>query len=262
MGRASRALPFFFLLSPWLVHRDAEAATKVDFRFLPAYFSGTYGTGIDTAITYLPLIMVVSSDRQEFRLTVPYLSTHTSEPVLYLGGEVIGPIPGGSTSESGIGDVVAQEEVFFLQGTAHRPWLSGILRIKFPTADESKGLGSGETDYGGGLGIIQPLTGRWTLIGAWQYIVRGDPPGVDFQNTTWLTIGAEWRHSARSSWNAFYDSRQSVIAGRTDLNDFSVGYDRIVSPRVTFRSMVFFGLTSTAEDFGISAGLSIPTRRH
>jgi hypothetical protein len=241
--------------------RGAEAGTRTDLRVLPAYFSGDFGTGIDTSITYVPMIAVVSSGRQEFRLTVPYLSINTSEPVVYINGEVIGPAPGGSTSESGLGDVIAQEEVFFLEGTARRPWVSGIFRLKLPTADESKGLGSGETDYGGGVGIIQPLGHAWNLIGAWQYIVRGDPPGTDFRDTSWLSAGAQWRQSERSSWNAFYERRQSVIEGNSDLADVSLGYDRALPRGVTFRSTVFLGLSDTAEDFGISAGFSFAGRK-
>jgi len=240
----------------------AEAGTRTDFRFLPAYFSGDYGTGIDTSITYLPLILVVSSERQEFRVTVPYLSIRTSDPVVYLNGEVIGPAPGGSTSESGPGDVLVQDEVFLLQGTARRPWVSGILRIKLPTADETKGLGSGEADFGAGVAVMQPVGHAWNLIGSWLHIARGDPAGLDYRDTSWLTVGVHWRRSDRSSWHAFYDRRQSVIEGRSDLADCSFGYDRALSRGVTFRSALFVGLSDTAEDFGFSAGLSLAGGRH
>ena len=189
---------------------------RTDLRFLPAYFSGDFGTGIDTSITYLPLVLVVSSDRQEFRLTVPYLSIHTSEPVVYLNGEVIGAAPGGRTSEAGPGDVVVQDEWFVLQGAARRPWVSVIGRVKLPTADDSKGLGSGEADYGAGLGIIQPLGAGWTLLGAWQYVVRGDPPGVDFRDTSWLTAGAQWRAGRASSWSLFQSPVMKTKSGLAD----------------------------------------------
>jgi hypothetical protein len=233
------------------------AGARTDFRFLPAYFSGDYGTGIDTSIVYLPMILVVSSERQEFRVTVPYLSIRTREPVLYLNGEVIAPAPGGSTAESGLGDVLVQEEVFVLQGTARRPWVSGILRIKLPTADDTKGLGSGEPDFGAGVAVTQPLGGAWNLIGTWMHTARGDPAGFDFRDTSWLTAGVHRRLSDRSSWHAFFDRRQSVIEGNPDLADFSLGYDRALARGVTFRSAVFVGLSDTAEDFGVSAGFSV-----
>lgn len=230
---------------------------RTDFRLLPAYFKGDYGTGIDTAIVYLPMILVLSSDRQELRVTVPYLSIRTSEPVLYLNGEVIAPAPGGSISESGPGDMVVQDEAFFLRGTARRPWVSGILRVKLPTADDTKGLGSGEPDFGGGLGVMQPLGHSWSLIGSWLYIARGDPAGLDFRDTSWLTVGVHRRLSERSSWHVFYDRRQSVIDGNPDLVDCSVGYDRVLWRGFALRSALFAGLSDTAEDFGVSAGFSV-----
>jgi Putative MetA-pathway of phenol degradation len=260
VGRVLEALPLFFLLVPGTPARADGAGVRTDFRILPAYFSGDYGTGIDTSITYIPLIGVVTTRRQELRLTVPYLSIHTSRPVLYLNGEVIPAAGGGTTSESGLGDIVVQDEVFVVQGTSRRPWVSGILRVKFPTADESKGLGSGEADYGGGVGVIQPLRPGWNLIGAWQYVVRGDPPGIDFRNTSWLTAGVQWRRSEQSSWNAFYDVRQSVIEGNRDLADVSLGYDRTLSPGTVLRLTAYAGLSSTAERFGIGAGFSFGKR--
>jgi len=81
-------------------------------------------------------------------------------------------------------------------------------------------------------------------------------------DTSWLTVGVHWRRSDRSSWHAFYDRRQSVIEGRSDLADCSFGYDRALSRGVTFRSALFVGLSDTAEDFGFSAGLSLAGRRH
>ena len=256
-GRVIPALPLFILLGATLMGGGAGAATRTDFRFLPAYFSGDYGTGIDTSIVNLPMILVVSSERQEFRVTVPYLSIRTSEPVLYLNGEVIAPAPGGSTAESGLGDVLVQDEIFFLQGTARRPWVSGILRIKLPTADEAKGLGSGEPDFGAGVAVIQPLGHAWNMIGSWMHIARGDPAGLDFRDTSWLTLGVHRSLSDRSSWHAFYDRRQSVIEGNPDLADCSLGYDRTLSRGVSLRSAAFVGLSDTAEDFGFSLGFSV-----
>jgi len=212
---------------------------------------------IDTSIVYLPMVFVFSSERQELRVTIPYLSIRTSQPVLYVNGEVIAPAPGGSTSESGLGDVVVQDEAFLLRGTARRPWVSGILRIKLPTADDTKGLGSGEPDYGAGVAILQPLGSAWSLIGSWLYIARGDPAGLDFRDTSWLTVGLHRRLSERSSWHAFYDRRQSVIEGNPDLADCSVGYDRALSRGITLRSSLFIGVSDTAEDFGLSVGFSM-----
>lgn len=228
---------------------------------LPAYFSGDFGGDIATDITYLPFIFTAGSDRHELRLTVPLLSIRTEEPVDFVGGEVLPRRPGGGpagpVTESGPGDIVLQDEIFFVQGNERRPWISGTVRVKLPTADESRGLGSGEIDYGPGAGILQPAGKRWTLIGDVQYVVRGDPPGADYRNTVWVSAGAQARVSPRDSIGLFYDRRQSVLRGRTAIRDFTLGYDRRLGPSVTFRTALYVGLSDTAEDYGFSAGFSV-----
>ncbi len=253
------SLPALVLMSLLCATTQAGAETRASLRLLPAYYSGDFGTGISTDITYLPLIFGMTTKRHDLRVTVPFVSIRTEEPVTFAGGEVIrrGPGGAGSTSEAGPGDVVVQEEYFFVQGTVRRPWVSGIFRVKLPTADESRGLGTGEVDYGPGLGIVLPAGRRWTLVGALQYLVRGDPPGADFRNTLWITAGAQARISDSGSVNLFYDDRQSILRGRENIRDLTLGYDRRLSPAVTFRSAAYVGLSDTAEDYGFSAGFSV-----
>jgi len=246
------AAPLAFLFSS-----QAPADTQPEIRFLPAYFSGDFGTGISTATTYLPLIFILGSSRQEARLTVPFLSVTTSQPVTFVGHEIIPRGTGGRTSESGIGDVVAQEEYFFLEGGRRRPWISGLFRIKVPTADDTRGLGTGEWDYGPGAALIQPLGAKWNLLGEAQYILRGDPPGRDFRNTWWLSGGLQKKLSGSTSASLYYERLQSVLPGRPDLVDLIVGYDHSFARRLTLRTSVFVGLSESAEDYGLSAGFSL-----
>jgi len=245
-GAAVLAAPLAFLLS-W----PARADTQPEIRFLPAYFSGDFGTGISTSMTYLPLIFILGSPRQEFRITVPFLSVTTSQPVTFVGHEIIPRGSGGRTIESGIGDVVAQEEYFLLEGGRRRPWISA------PTADATRGLGTGEWDYGPGASFIQPLGARWNLLGEAQYVVRGDPPGTDFRNTWWLSGGLQKKLSGSTSASFSYERLRSVLPGRPDLVDLILGYDHSFARRLTLRTSVFLGLSDTAEDYGLSAGFSM-----
>ncbi|MFQ5844954.1 MAG: transporter, partial [Planctomycetota bacterium] len=224
-----------------LVGSPAAARVDVDARIVPAFFTGEFGSDVRTDITYIPLILRLSSARQEFRLTAPYLSIRTEEPVTFAGGDVIRRGTGGTTTESGAGDLVLQEDLFFLQGGGRRPWVSGSFRVKLPTADETQGLGTGELDYGPGVGLIQPLGSRWSILASVQYVVRGDPPGTDLRNTRWLSAGTQVRLGRGASVNLFYENRQSVLRGRDDIQDVSLGYDQRLSDTVTFRSILFLG---------------------
>jgi hypothetical protein len=234
----------------------AVAQTRADLRILPSYLSGDFGTGVDSDITYVPFIVAVRGQRQDFRLTVPWLSIRTSEPITFVGGDVIRRDTGGVTEASGPGDIVAEHEVYFVRGGAGRPWVSGGVRVKFPIADESRGLGTGEYDYGPTAAIIQPLGATWHLLGEVRYVVRGDPPGIDYRNTWWLAGGFQKRLAEGTHLSVILDNRQSVLRGRDTIRDLTLGFDRRLTPAVGLRSAAYVGLSETAEDFGLAVGLA------
>jgi hypothetical protein len=211
---------------------------------------------VDSDITYVPFIFAVRGGRQDFRLTVPWLSIRTSEPITFVGGDVIRRESGGVTEASGPGDVVAEHEVYFVRGGSGRPWVSGGVRVKFPTADEREGLGTGELDYGPTAAIIQPLGAAWHLIGELRYVVRGDPPGIDYRNTVWLAAGVQKRIAEGTHLSLILDHRQSVLRGRDTIRDLTVGFDRRLTPVVGLRSAAYIGLSETAQDFGLAVGLA------
>jgi outer membrane putative beta-barrel porin/alpha-amylase len=244
------------LLLVLLFSAAGGARAETDLRFLPAYFTGDFGGDIPTDIAFAPLVLTVQSRRNEFRGTVPFLSIRTDQSVVFIGGEVI-PTGGGPQTESGLGDVILQDDYYFKQGSARAPWLYGSLRIKLPTGDETKGLGSGKTDIGPGAGIIQPLGTRWSLLSEVRYVFRGDPSGVDFRNTLWIDAGAQVRPSQATWLSFFYDRRESVLADRVPIEDVSAEFDVRLSPAVKLRSAVFKGLSDTAEDYGLSLGFSV-----
>lgn len=233
-----------------------KAETQVDIRFIPAYFSGDFGSDINTQIAYFPLILDVQSRRNEFKATFPYLSIRSDQSVSIVGGEVI-PLGGPPQTESGPGDAILEEEYYFKEGTSQSPWLYAGARLKLPTGDESKGLGTGTTDFGPGVGIMQPMGSRWTFLGEYRYVFRGNTSSTDYQNTPWVTLGTQGRISKASWLNFFYDRLDSVIAGRNAITDVSAGYDVKVSPAVKIRSAVFKGISDTAEDYGVSLGFSV-----
>jgi len=235
----------------------ARAETRSELRFPISYFSGEYGTEIETHILTVSSILAVTRGQHEFRLTVPYVSVTSATPVAFLGDQVIGRGPGGHATESGPGDVMLQDEYFFVEGGRSRPWVSALVSVKIPTADKSRGLGSGEPDGGAGLGLIQPLGKWWELLGQTQYVVRGNPPGGDLRDTLWLSIGVQRRLSSSTSTNLTYERRQSVLPGRPDLEDLSLGCDHSFARKLSLRAAAYLGLSETSEDYGFSAGISL-----
>jgi hypothetical protein len=248
------------MLSTAFAREETTFTTQV----LPSFQSGEFGGDVRTDLVYVPLVLGIDHGRNALRVTMPWLSLRSDEPVAFSSGEVIGSPraggPGGAagtTSESGLGDIIVKEEYFFLNGGGPRtPWLSGIARVKLPTANEAEGLGTGETDYGAGLGLTQPLAARWSLMIEAGYIWRGDPDGVDLQNTPWLFAGLQWKPARAASVWAAYDAQASILDSREDIRAVVAGVDYRVTDVVTFKPSVSFGLSDTAEDFGFTIGMS------
>ena len=95
-------------------------------------------------------------------------------------------------------------------------------------------------------------------------MVRGDPPGFDFENTWWHFLGGEVHLSETARLSLFYDRRESVIAGKEASADLILGYTQRISNSILLRSFVTIGASDTAEDYGIGLGLVFrpDSRRH
>jgi hypothetical protein len=239
----------------------ARAAPRAEFRVLPSYLSGDFGTGIQSDIAYLPFIVTLRGTRDDWRFTLPWLAIRTDEPITFVGGDVIQRGAGGSTEESGPGDLVAEYDRYLLAGGVaadgrRRPWVTAGLRLKLPTADEDRGLGTGEPDWGPQAAIVQPVGALWHVLAEARYVVRGDPPGFDYRNTWWLAAGVQRRLGDGIHLSVVLDNRQSVLRGRDTIRDLTIAYDRRLSPVAGLRSALYAGLSDTAEDFGLMIGLA------
>jgi hypothetical protein len=254
LSRVGSAGAVFLALVP---APPARAEIRSEVRVLTLYRSGDFGLTGGTRILAVPATYAVISDRQEFRLTVPFLSVTSDDPVTIVGDQVIERPGGLGGTESGLGDVVAEEEHFFLAGGGARPWLSLLLSVKLPTADEDRGLGTGRPDAGAGMGLIQPLGTRWHLLGEAQYSVLGDPPDLDLRNTLWLSLGLQRRVSGSASASLSIERRNSVLRDLPDIARFGLIYDQGLARRVNLRAALFLGLSDTAEDYGVEAGFSV-----
>jgi len=234
-----------------------RAEMRSEYRVLATYRSGDFGLSAGTRILALPVTFTVISDRQEFRVSVPYLYVTSDDPVTLVGNQVIkrNGVRGGT--ESGPGDVVAEEEHYLLAGGGARPWLSILLAVKLPTADEEKGLGTGRPDAGAGLGLIQPLGSRWHLLGDAQYSVLGDPRNIDLRNTLWLSVGLQRRVARGASASLSYERRDSVLPNHPALSKIALVYDQGLARRVNLRAAVSIGLSDTTEDYGLGVGFSV-----
>lgn len=216
------------------------------------YSSGTYGGTEDIEDLYVPFIARYSTDRLAFEITVPYLSvtapqgTTVTEP----GSEPL-PGTGATTTESGMGDIIAG---FTLYDVIYSDRLGVALdlaaKIKFGTADEAKGLGTGEQDF-----TIRADTYKYyeqfTLMGSAGYKFRGDPSALALQNVFLGSVGGAFSVNEKSRVGLIYDYRESALAGGDAVSELSAFLSREWNDTWYMQLYAFSGFSDSSPDWGV-----------
>lgn len=222
------------------------------------FSSGTYGGLEDIEDTYIPVKARVDFDRMSFSLTVPYLSVRGPASTILIepGGE---PVPGSGeiVTESGLGDVVAGLTIYDVAYSSDLGLaldLSG--RVKFGTADETKGLGTGEQDFTIRADLYKYL-GEFTLLGSAGYKFRGDPEGVDLENVFLGSVGSIYLPNDTTALALIYDYRESALPGGDAVEELTASVYRQFGNTWAVEFYTFTGFSDSAADWGAGIQLSL-----
>jgi hypothetical protein len=226
----------------------AGAAGKVQADEADVHFStgtefstGTYGGTEDIEEVYVPFTLRLGYDRLGLRFTVPWL--RVGEP--------------GAPTESGMGDVIASATIYDVFVSDYGNFVIDLTgKIKFGTADEQKGLGTGENDY-----TLQVEAARFferhSLQGAVGYRLRGEPPGVPLDDVLLGWVGGYYRTSPATSLGLFYDFRESALSGTDDIQELSGSVSYRINDSWRVEVYAFTGFGDMTADWG--AGLFVTT---
>jgi len=119
--------------------------------FNGGYKTGDFGTATKSSLYYFsPALGFVTPDH-DVSVTLPFL---------FLTSKTAGL----TDTEEGLGDIILRGGMVLVPEHGSGFSLTGSLAVKVPTADEKKGLGTGETDYGGSVAFRQRIgQNRFTL---------------------------------------------------------------------------------------------------
>lgn len=189
------------------------------------FASGKYGTDTTTRSVYMPLIATWSPNgRFDIGMEIPVLYQNNANVTtdLYRSGQqsstaattVAKGGPGGSgmglqqqgaggpggaatsgTSSStvtGLGDIIMRLGVIALIEGESVPQIRPSLYVKFPTANSSDGLGTGEFDAGAGVEVTKWL-GDLHLTGEGMYTWQGITEGFGLKNYFSYTGGVGYQ---------------------------------------------------------------------
>lgn len=178
------------------------------------YTKGNYGKSESTEILNVPVTAKYETGRWVYKLVVPYIRITGPGNVLGGGAERV-TLPGeavGRRTESGLGDIVASVAYGVLSGPDAPLYLDLTGKVKFGTADEEKGLGTGKNDYSLQLDAYQAY-GRVTPFATLGYRRYGDPDGFDLINVYYGSLGLSYRVSQSTSAGLAYDARNRIVEG-------------------------------------------------
>lgn len=174
------------------------------------YSTGKYGGTESTDIFYIPITGKYEADKYTLKLTVPYLQVTGPGNVVRDVGQ-IGPASTTRTRQSGLGDIVVAGTYNMYEGRANGTLVDVTAKIKFSTADEAKGLGTGKNDYALQADLYRTL-GKNTVFGTLGYKVMGSPAGVTLNNVFYASLGAGHQYSQETSAGLILDLREKASA--------------------------------------------------
>lgn len=226
----------------------------------PTYDQGDFGTDDTTRTFYLPVTFRYLGDWWDASVTGGFVYLDSPGQITLVEGA---PVQTGAAAtererNAGLSDTLLKARFFVLDDPGTRGWwpaLTPFVKLKLPTADEDRNLGTGEAD--GGLGIeFDKAFGQFIVFGDASFTFMGDPPGQDLRDRPAFSIGAGYRATETLTVSALLDWRRALVEG----NDDPLELYGIVTFRVTrafsISPYALAGLTDGSPDFGLGVEMS------
>jgi hypothetical protein len=251
--RPSTALAVLSLVIAKPAVADWSVQTGID------YTSGEYGASEDTRILYVPLTVKTEGERYFVRVTIPYIEVDApvGGDVIAIGpdGQPIRASTGNRVKDDGAGDVVAALGYTVLNSLAAGTVIDVVAKVKFGTADEEKGLGTGEDDYSlqiDGYKTFKRLTYLLTV----GHRVYGDPPDIEFDDVFFGSAGAIYKFKPGISGGLIYDFRENIISDGDDQSELTAFVTRKMGGNRKIQGYVVGGLSNVSPDWGVGMTLT------
>ncbi len=243
------------------------------------FSSGKYGTNTHTESIYAPLTVMVSpTDRLGLSLEIPFVyqsnsnvvssiarggmqgSKTTMLPAVGMGG-MSGSGSGMSSSsastnqsESGLGDIILKVVYVLLPEKDSIPQIRPTAFVKFPTADKSRSLGTGEFDEG--LAVeISKWFGDFNPFVEIGYTVQGKSAQLSLKNYMVYDAGVGYQVTESFRPILLIKGTTSPADGASSLLEVRLKLKYQATKHTGMEGYVAKGITTNSPDYG--SGLSV-----
>ena len=135
-------------------------------------------------------------------------------------------------------------------GGGSAPALDVTGKIKFGTADENKGLGTGENDYSVQVDIYKTFD-RITDSVRWATACSGSSPSIPLNNVFYGAVGASYKFTDEVSGGLSLYLRQAPSSTSGDQADLTAFVTYKFAPLWKLQGYVLTGLANGSPDWAI-----------
>lgn len=252
-----------------LLAGSAHAADGFNLGVGVDYSSGDYGTATKTEILSVPVTAKYTTGDWSFKASVPWMRVEGDPNVVPGLGSIdnLNPIGrgrgrGGNTggtptapeggSASGLGDLR-------LAATYALPMAGAVgvdltANLKLATADEDKGLGTGENDYGVAVDVYRDFDGT-LLFGGAGYTWLGESEFIDVDAVANANVGVS-RTVGTGNAGVMYDWRAAAAASADDRSELTGFYSFATGGTSKMQLYAVKGLSEGSPDWGVGVSFS------
>lgn len=258
--RSRRKLAAFIVCAALLP--GAVRAENWKFSSSVNYETGKYGTSDRVNSWYVPFTLKHYYTNSDLSVTAPYVSQSSTGRVTWVGGKPVRvngkvvPANTGTSSGSGLGDILVHGTYALKKEKNDSFSLALGGKLKLPTADKNKGLGTGEMDEAAGLEFSKDISTRWTLLADGYYTIIGDPAGVDYNNQIAVDIGFYRVLGRDLALTVLFETESAIVDGNADPRSISATLSRSVREGLQIFGGLTLGMSDGSPDAGVSAGFS------
>ena len=238
------------------------AAGAADWKFSSSlnYDTGKYGTSERTDSVYIPFTLKRYYTDYDLSVTVPYLSLSSTGLVTWVGGKPVRGTSGTSTAansdQAGLGDILLRGGYTLMREEPDTFDLALAAKLKLPTADEEKGLGTGEADIGAGLEFAKLVSPGWTFLADGYYTIIGEPAGAEFNNQLALDLGFYRELSESLGLTVLLEAQTPIVDGNDGPRSLSGTLSHSASESTQLTAGLLLGLSDGSPDAGVNIGFS------
>lgn len=251
--------------------------------FTPSYSSGNYGTSTTSSFFYAPISIRRFFKDGDVAIVIPFVTATTDGGTTLVGGNAVrvdnsgpgsgsstgcsnsgpgsgncltGRAPGQNVTESGLGDIILRGRYYLVEEKDWTPLIAITGRLKLPTADESRGLGTGKMDEGVGTEVSKRLGDNWITFLDGGFNIIGRPDGLNLRNQWWYDVGGGYYFAKNLLGSVYFEEYRSLVSGTQNIRDVFFGMSYRASTEWRFNGGVAVGLSNGAPDHVFSVGTS------